>query len=49
MECGKTRVFFTIMLKKYYKVKDRPRRKVHKKTGIEIQGQHWGGNRQLSM
>ena len=32
-----------IKLKKYYA------EKFIKTTGIEIQGQHWGGNRKLSM
>ena len=51
MECGRTKndCFHdnasknNIKLKKYYA------EKFIKTTGIEIQSQHWGGNRQLSM
>ena len=50
MECGKTRDYYfhenqlkKMKSKKYYA------QKYSKKTGIEIQSQHWGGNRQLSM
>ena len=51
MEFGKTRNDYfkentrnkNLKLKKYYA------KKFSKTTGIEIQGKHWGGNRQLSM
>ena len=37
-----------IIHKKQYKVKEILCRKFRETTGIEIQSQHWGGNRQLS-
>ena len=50
MECGNTRndCFHTNAPKKNIKLKYIIKKNI-KTTGIEIQGQHWGGNRQLSM
>ena len=50
MECGKTRNYCfraiasknNIKFKKYYA-------EIQQKNGIEIQSQHWDGNRKLSM
>ena len=50
MEYEKTRnYFFMIMHKNNIKLKKDYAEKFNEKTGIEIQSQHWGGNRQLSM
>ena len=50
MEFGKTRNYcFRNNASKQIKFKKVLYRKVQQATGIEIQSQHWGGNRQLSM
>ena len=38
-----------IIHQKQYKVQEILCRKISRKNGIEIQIQHWGGNRKLSM
>ena len=50
MECGKTRndCFYAIASKNNIKFKN-IMQKFSKKNGIEIQSQHWDGNRLLSM
>ena len=42
-------IFPLYWIKKIYKVKERLCRKFSKETGIEMQSQHWVGNRQLSL
>ena len=51
MECGKTRndFFHGNASKNSTKLKKNYAEKSSKTIGIEIQGQHWGGNRKLSM
>ena len=51
MECGKTRndCFLDNASKNNLKLRIDYAEKISKATSIEIQSQHWGGNRQLSM
>ena len=51
MECGRTRnyCFHDNTSKKYIKLKKEYAEKFNETIGIEIQNQHWGGHRQLSM
>ena len=42
-------IVFVILYQKQYKVKEITCIKFSETTGIEIQSQNWGGNRQLSI